>query len=559
MPKKQKKIITLDAETDPFSYGDVPKPFTWGVYDGDYFWHTWNSDTQKLNKDLIEYLSDYPDGSIVYAHNGGKFDFHFLLEYLDADLMIINGRIAKATILQGKIELRDSYLILPIPLKQFVKDDIDYNKMTKENREKNRKEIVSYLKTDCEALYEITTKFIKRFGLNLTLAGTAIKELKKTGYEIERTSERYDSKFRSYYFGGRVQTFKTGSFYAEENESLKYVDINSAYPRAMIDRHWYGSEYREGLKLPECENGSYLATISAVSKGALPFKSDKLYFPDDDTVREYNVTGWEIIAGLETGALDIKEVKRVYTPVKTASFSDYINYWYDEKARCKGTDKAGYIFAKLMQNSAYGKFGQDGRNFEEFKIVHMGSPAPHDEGCPKNAYKGACECKTPWLFHSDSDAGTTFYKRPSPSDRFFNVPVAASVTGWVRAYMWRSISASEGVMYCDTDSIICKKFNGKIGKALGEWELEAELSEAHIAQRKMYALKEANKHDSYKVASKGVKLTFDQIKSGVQNKSVIQYERDAPSFSIRFGTRFIDRKINFQNIEKNACNNPQIN
>ena len=43
----------------------------------------------------------------------------------------------------------------------------------------------------------------------------------------------------------------------------------------------------------------------------------------------------------------------------------------------------------------------------------------------------------------------------------------------VRAYLWEHIHTSKGVMYCDTDSIICEEFVGKVGAELGEWEIEA--------------------------------------------------------------------------------------
>lgn len=560
MAKQKRVILALDAETDPFEYGEVPEPFVWGLHDGEncaVFW----GDKEIIKKRLIDELSEYPKGTIVYAHNGGKFDFHFLLDHLDADLMIVNGRIAKATILDGQIEFRDSYMLVPLPLATFGKIEIDYDKMRKENREKHKPEITRYLIRDCKVLWDVVTRFIERFGLNMSLAGTAIKELKKTGYDIPKTSQRYDDKFRVFYYGGRVQTFKTGSFKATDKPFV-YADINSAYPKAMTENHWCGDQYFSTKELPDFNKlGPCLVTLEAITKGCLPYRGDdnKLYFPDDNETRVYNVTGWEILAGLKTDSLYIKKIIVCYRPLLTENFSTYINKWFAEKAAAKGVNFLDYQFAKLMQNSAYGKFGQDGRKFSKFCILPLGEwPEPVLD---RNGDEIPMNDPEQWQFHSDTETGYTFFKRADPSDRFFNVSVAASITGWVRAYLWEHIHASKGVMYCDTDSIICEEFVGKISAELGDWEIEAELSEAHIAQRKMYACRVTPVTDigpvnKTKIASKGVRLTYDEMKEGIETESIIEYERDEPSFSIRFGPRFVSRKIDLKNIEKNCTNNP---
>ena len=529
-----KKIYTLDAETDPFLYGRVPKPFVWGLYDGEEFIYFWG---ENCTEQLMEYLQD-EDDIIIYAHNGGKFDYFFLLSYFDTDLFIINGRISKATLFDNKIELRDSWLILPLPLSANEKDAFDYELMEVQNREQNKNAILRYLNTDCRSLWEWVDGFRNRFGSGLTLAGSAFKQLRKTGYEIGHTYEGYDEQFRRFYFGGRVQCFQTGAFKGD----FKYVDINSAYSFAMKSKHWFGSDFTESSELPTCEHGSWYAEIEATSQGALPFRGDddKLYFPDDNVSRRYFASGWEINAGLETDTLVIHKVFIVFKPLFTEDFGEYVDKFYAMKLEAEERgDKTDRQFAKLMLNSCYGKFGQDGRNFEKFTIVGAGM-RPEDE-------------YDDWELYSMDDEHW-IYSRPDPSDSFFNVSTAASVTGFVRAYLWRAICNSEQVLYCDTDSIICANFNGTISNDLGAWDLEAEPSEVYIAQRKMYAMK--MKDGSTKVASKGVKLNYHQIKNGVETGQSIVSERDAPAFSLKYGPRFFTRKTDFENIAKNACNNP---
>lgn len=93
--------------------------------------------------------------------------------------MIINGRIAKATMFNGRVEFRDSFLIIPVPLAQFEKDKIEYWKFEREHRERHKVEILRYMRKDCSALFELVDNFVRTFGSGLTLAGTAFRELKK--------------------------------------------------------------------------------------------------------------------------------------------------------------------------------------------------------------------------------------------------------------------------------------------------------------------------------------------------------------------------------------------
>lgn len=552
--KPAKRFAVIDAETDPFKYGRTPKPFCWGFFDGETYISFWGVD---CTAQLIQYLQDESD-LIIYAHNGGKFDFFYLLKWLDAEISIINGRIAKASMNEKSIELRDSYLILPLPLSAHEKDSIDYNKMEKEVRELHKAEILRYLQKDCTSLYEWVKNFRDQFGGGLTLAGSAFKQLKKTDYPYEPTSLSFDETFRPFYSGGRVQCFDVGAFYGD----YKYVDIHSAYPYAMTHKHIVGSSYRETLRIPDRENGSYFVKCDAISKGALPFKSGgKTYYPDDNIVRTYYCTGWEILAALRTDTLKIKKVHRCYLPTFTADFTEYVNKFFKMKQDAEENrdacllknDLIGFryfdsirTFAKLMLNSCYGKFGQDGRNFEAFELLEYGDvPEPYLDKNGKLCF---------WSSYSEAANMMSIFNRPDPVERFYNVATAASITGFVRAYLWENITKSEEPLYCDTDSIICRDFGGVISPALGDWGLEANLKEAYIAQRKMYAcLTDKGKH---KIASKGVRLTYDQIKEGVLTGKNVEFTKNAPAFSLKFGARFTKREINFEKLAENACNNP---
>ena len=134
MKKRQPpKFAVLDAETDSFLFGRVPKPFIWGYYDGV------NFKTFADTKLLIDFISKKK--ITIYAHNGGKFDYMFLLDYVNAfeRPTIINNRLSKLRI--GKCTLVDSYNILPIALGDYKKDNIDYAKFEKRVRHRHMSEI----------------------------------------------------------------------------------------------------------------------------------------------------------------------------------------------------------------------------------------------------------------------------------------------------------------------------------------------------------------------------------------------------------------------------------
>src|SRR5208283_1967851 len=97
----KKAFAVADCETLPFKRGrKITEAYVWEFWDGETRFYTYSTE------EFVEYLKDYK--GIVYAHNGGKFDWHFVLPYLEAyeDIMIINGRIAKVKL--GNCELRDS-------------------------------------------------------------------------------------------------------------------------------------------------------------------------------------------------------------------------------------------------------------------------------------------------------------------------------------------------------------------------------------------------------------------------------------------------------------------
>lgn len=520
---------TIDAETDPFKKGRIPKPFIWGLYNGTSF-HTFDE-----TDDLIAYLREYD--IIAYAHNGGKFDFHYLIEAitLAAPMKIINGRIASAKI--GKCELRDSYCLFPEALARFgAKDSIDYRKMEAKIRVKHMPEIIKYLKQDCIGLWEAVDRHEIDYGRHLTQAGAAMATWEgMIDEKAPRSTADYFNEFSRFYYGGRVECFDSGYIQGP----LAVYDINSAYPFAMLSQHPYGLDYLETIE-PDAVEPTDFVQLQCVSKGALPFRSDTggIYFPDDDEVREYTVTGHEFIAGVETGALSSIRLIKSYSWMDNRDFSEYVTHFWGIRQVCKTSgDKMGDIFAKYKLNSLYGKFGANPDNYGNFMCV------PWDE---REDYGKENEYGEQIGYTLDGTLGPHALLRAPLDDwqqRYFNVATAASITGYVRAYLWRALSSSRNVVYCDTDSIVCGETEVPTGNSLGQWKREGSVTGAWIAGKKMYALEgDFGKGATEKLASKGVKLTRAEIKA-VALGAAILYEPDAPTFRLRGAPVFTNRTV----------------
>src|SRR5690606_17627652 len=87
-----KRIAVVDCETDPFAPKILVQPFTVGFLTDTEYVDFWGDDCVDQ---FFAYLATLEDDFIIYAHNGGKFDFFFFLKYLDRNTspMIMNGRL----------------------------------------------------------------------------------------------------------------------------------------------------------------------------------------------------------------------------------------------------------------------------------------------------------------------------------------------------------------------------------------------------------------------------------------------------------------------------------
>lgn len=510
-----------DCETDSFDGKEI-SPFVWGILDSDgnynCFWNT-KEFTDYVRASGLKYL---------YAHNGGKFDWFFpeiISEFEEGKIMLINSRLARAKI--GKTELRDSFLCLPVPLSKFgEKDDFDYsilNRELKNERFKNNKQkIEKYLRQDCVALFNAMERYTTKYGHALTQSGAALKTWENMGGEKRRYGKKHDDNFRKYFYGGRTQVFK----YANGiSGNYQLWDIKSSYPDSMRDEHPCGADYYETTDYQTAPGASFW-TLTAISRAALPIKTKfGTSFPDSELPQEFNCTGWELKAGIDTGTLKIISARGLI-PLRFENMRPYVEKFYSEKLEAeKIGDTIGRELAKVFMNSCYGKFGSNPDEYKDYKIIKVG------------------ENKKGWLPHVDRGE-YEIVQRDSQVKNYFDVAMAASITGHARAKLWRAICSSKNVFYCDTDSILCEELvSQKIGKELGNWDLECLIKKIWIAGKKCYVFEKEN--GKYKIAHKGISkldIQIEDIKRAAAGE-VVEIEKSAPAMSVSGKQKFFNRKI----------------
>lgn len=589
-PKKKSKakpprpVAILDIETDPFLYGRVPVPFVVGIYTAALgFVYFWDDDCIPAS---VQYLANLEQEHIVYAHNGGKFDWMYYMHLLSGSLRIINGRIVSARLCQH--EIRDSYSIMPFPLRDYKKDEIDYRLLESDIRESHKSEIIDYLRGDCVYLSELVTTFHEEFGQRkLTIGSTAMTEIKER-HPFERTTLAFDRVFRpTFFYGGRVQCFKAGI----TEMPVKIYDVNSMYPAMMRDiQHPSGSDYIVG---DEITDDTVFVIAEGKNAGAFPQRNRNTGGLDFDSGNGiYSVTRHEYDAGIDTGSFLPKRIIATYDfPVRN-SFADFVNHFFDARKEAKklGDDIRGLLY-KFCLNSGYGKFAQNPANFFDWKLATLADRP--DEPCPHCRGRGQCngcfKCQAlndyapvtdracifcggsgaRWMLHeydAANPAGPMFWKARTFVQSYYNVATGASITGAARATLLRGLSDADDPIYCDTDSIITGgEFHGPVSSSeLGQWKCEGSGILSAIAGKKLYAIftdrrpeissEDARKYPwmlepirwkrrnlwCVKKAHKGLRLSPEQILYIAQGFE-IEVANAAPTFGLFKEPTFIKR------------------
>jgi len=552
----EKEKILRKAVFDIETFGIGGDPYAVGFYDGNRFVYFEGSDSVK--KFVNFYLSTKYRNTVCYAHNGGKYDFNYFLEYLleigyhkfyEIRIMRQASRVIQITLVRGKHswKLRDSMALFNFSLAKLTesfsvahkKGEIDHDKITPETYVKLKPVWLPYLESDCLGLYEILEKFEKfiydKYGCslrkNITLAQLAMRIYRRNFMPLELipSYQSREDEIRQSYFGGRTEIFK---FFGE---NLNYYDVNSLYPYVMKNWEMPVGVPIKSFNMDIDDFGVAFAKIEApkdLNIPVLPYRLNtgsynKLIFPVG------NFSGWYTTPELRKAAekgYQI-EIEKGFKFNQYRIFETYVDEFYKMKSETdpKSVD---YIVAKLLMNSLYGKFGQR-RDREEiimFPTDILGLE-PIDFGGELDIYKRKTESRSTHILPA----------------------IAAFVTSYARLTLYELLDGNDPY-YCDTDSIITEK-SLNTGKLLGELKLENEIKKGIFLRPKMYAIqmKEGKAEIKAKGFPKSVreKFTFDMFSCALKTNDYTELRYDAKAdfatmfTSLRRNTKFrslVDKK-----------------
>lgn len=504
--EERKKLVgVIDSETDPFDNVSQEKilPFLFVIH-ADEFEPVvlWDEHFPSLVKRLLSALDEIREQHgeyTFYAHNGGKFDFMFLIHELRGEISF-KGRGIMSAKLRGH-GLRDSFHVIPEKLANLQKEKFDYENMRRGRRTQKKSEIIGYCISDCKNLLIFLKGFIEEFGFKLSIGQAAMARLKES-YEVEKLTEGFDGFLRNWFFGGRVECLQDrGDFRGE----FKLFDVNSMYPYVMAEyAHPIGGigdyEYRTG----DIGSHTVFIDLNCDNRGALIGRGDNGETTSRIRQGRFYTTIWEYDVAVRHGLISNVEVNFCVDCSVRTDFSKFVLPLYSKrlltKAKLRDMKNAGLegtaafldvkkddIFYKLLLNNAYGKFAQNPRNFKEHWLTDP------DDRPPPEWFK-SLERMAPAerQFYSAAQYENDAYwiwSKPAASFSFNNVGTAASITGAARAVLLDAICRAVDPIYCDTDSIICRDLPGLDlhPERLGAWDIEAEYSRVLIAGKKLYA------------------------------------------------------------------------
>ncbi|RPK06208.1 DNA polymerase [Bacillus subtilis] len=374
-----------------------------------------------------------------------------------------------------------------------------------------------YLKNDCVSLYKILRKLIDLSGLDIdeffrcpTTASLALKVFKTNYpedyekaistkiYRKKGEGEFYEKFVREAYYGGRTEVF------TPRLENGSHYDMNSIYPFVMkehkfpIGRPTYleghkaklmfnrWRKFKTGAGFIEVDihipEDLFIPPLPRKDKADKKYKAfNKLIFPVGNIHGVY--TYEELELALEAGG-EIKEVYQGLHFSKTEYiFRDFISHF--EKIKVSSTG-ALRTFAKLVQNSLYGKFGM-------IRVRETMLPMHHLETVQEKGY--------PYMIKNNQlIKGGKFILARVPSHAEYIQPhIAAYVTSLARILLYKGLIKQDekgDVHYCDTDSIACEKdFDDEDihDSEYGKWKLEARVQKGLFIQPKLYYEKHTEK------------------------------------------------------------------
>lgn len=454
--------------------------------------------------DFYLYLKDNcVENTIVYFHNL-KFDFSFLEYFFTIEKIpyikkcsnlgrIIYGEVKFSKLVKYRkkliekditIQFRDSLLLLNgtldtlaksfgLPYK-IEKDQVFYDRLSYIITDDE----ITYLKRDVEILKELIKLLFEKYRIakNPPLTTPALARTilfnecldEKQHNKLFNFPLSLDQELRPYYYGGFC--YVNPKYQGKLLKEVSGVDVNSFYPSIMATELLPYSipKIFQGYENSVLYHWFYIVKINCELKpGKHPYILKKGFLDKNNYI---TVSEGDIEIGLWD--FEIEMVKSRYncstfevlksfcfSKMKENIFTNFLKKLYNAKQTTKGAEKE---FNKLIINSLYGKYGQN-----QESITHI---------------------------------FTNFFESETYLEEFKTqsyLPLAMFITAKARFILNSHIDTfADNFIYCDTDSIyfIGELPNSiKLGKALGEWDLEHDKEDAIFLGQKIYKIGVMNK------------------------------------------------------------------
>ena len=556
----RKKLSVIKPKNIKFAVFDIETykwihPYAVGFYDGVNY-------KQFLGKDCIKDFISYVAvkkyrGYRIYAHNGGKFDFNFLMDILknrkfNIDMVFQGSRCLLLKLYthlyrndegsithSNVIQFVDSIGLLKFGLDALTKDfDVKHKKlnfMDKKGSERDYEYLYrlykeddirfhDYLRNDVYGLYEVLVKFNDLITNNngqmgLTIASTSLKTF-QTGYlssDIRMTDRDTNTEMKIGYYGGRTEIFRM----MLPDDKYRCYDVNSLYPYVMFNNEFPVSK-------PKTVNNvtpTMIKEICGITKcrvkspkdlylPVLPYKlkiggHNKLVFPlgkfdgywDNVQLKKAMELGYKI------------EPQKMLVFKTDYIFKDYVTNFYKLKSDSK-PQSPSYILAKLMLNSLYGKFAQ---NQDSEMVVKINNP------------KDLMEMEIVGVVDADHNL---FRVKTESKGNFFIPQISIHVTALAQLRLYKFmedlIEKGKLVSYCDTDSLFTNGYLPTSDK-LGDMKREYNFSSGYFLLPKTYCIVKTD--GSVKVKAKGFTRDFQKQLTEKSFKKAL-YKKDYSDFKI---------------------------
>jgi len=534
-PPKRAEIAVFDIETNGWDEFLVV-----GFYENGAFYSFTNFDL------FVEHVLEYSRCDICFAHNGGKFDFLFLLDQLyrsrtlrskyRIEKIVERGAALLSITVENKfspkqeehrrVVFTDTIAFLPYKLDTLTKTfNVAHKKLSVDHTKRKtvNEELLEYLKHDCVGLHEVVERYrsqelIANAGLKFTTASQALQVfrhyLKKPIYCLD---EEEDAWCRESYFGGRTEIFKPAYFgsKAKDNRKMRIYDVNSLYPTVMRENIFPNRPRYKTKRLNLDELSIWDVTVEVPHSLHVPPLGSVIRIPSVKRVRRKNGeivkktelqfkflfpvgvfrgkwTNVELKYAMTLGVKILKTHEGMIFQSAGFLFKDFINDMYARRMRAKeAKDDVNDTIAKLMMNSLYGRMGLN-REREDVVIDDGRLAATPVEYTPEIVKRGFGFglIRTPSYLHSS----------------FTNVAIASFVTSYARIHMHKLyMKLGHDLFYTDTDSVFTTT-ELETGGKLGEVKLEAEGTDACFILPKTYVMTGEDSHGNHfiKAASKGM-------------------------------------------------------